>query len=519
MRCETWSGNSSGPESMATDNRRDFSDEKLEAEAVSTIIHHSDPPEKPYTVFTLAERWLITVMMGVAMFFSPMTANIYLPAMPELATSTSSSTQEIYLTVTVYIILQGISPLFVGDLADKLGRRSVYLLTFTVYVAASIGLASNQNSYAILLSLRAVQSAGCSATAAISYGVLADVAMPSERGTMLGAAMIAANIGPTIGPLLGGILTGRLSWHWIFWFLTILGSAFFLLIIVIFPETSRKIVDNGSVLATPLNRPLASLVFQYPRGAVHPPKTATPTSHLKQLKLPNPLPALRIIFYPDSSLLLWVSAIHYTAYYCLQATIPSLLSSSPYNLTTLQTGLTYLCIGVGVALGGFINGRTLDYNYRHTAARINFTINTTSGDDLTAFPIERARTRFCLLFIPLHAALLVGYGWICHFQLHIAVLLIFQFALGFLQTCIVQTFNTLLVDIFPATPSTASAAGNITRGALSAAGIAVVHPLLEAIGYGWVFTVLGLVAGISSLAAMWVMWMKSMGWRNRRLKG
>ena len=53
----------------------------------------------------------------------------------------------------------------------------------------------------------ASQSTGCPATTAISYGVLADVAMPAKRGRMLGTAMIAANTGVTLGPLLGGTIT------------------------------------------------------------------------------------------------------------------------------------------------------------------------------------------------------------------------------------------------------------------------------------------------------------------------
>ena len=222
-----------------------------------------------YTVFTRPERWLITINMGVAMFFSPMTANIYFPAIPSLSRSMNVSFQQTNLTITAYIVIQGVAPLFVGDLADKVGRRPVYILTFVVYVAASFGLAINRRSYAVLLALRMLQSAGCSATAAISYGVLADVAPPAKRGHMLGAAMVAANTGPTIGPLLGGIISDRAGWHWIFWFLTILGGSFLGILLLSFPETSRKIVKNGQYLAPRWNRPFLSSVRRYPVNAVY----------------------------------------------------------------------------------------------------------------------------------------------------------------------------------------------------------------------------------------------------------
>ena len=395
-----------------------------------------------------------------------MTANIYFPAVPSLSHGMQVSIQKINLTITAYIVLQGLAPLFVGDLADKIGRRPVYLLTFVIYIAASLGLAINKRSYAVLLALRMLQSAGCSATAAISYGVLADVAPPAKRGHMLGAAMVAANVGPTLGPLLGGIISDRAGWHWIFWFLTILGASFLAVIYTLFPETSRRIVKNGRLMAPRWNRPILSWLTNFPANALDDPDNESPSNFKGKLTIPNPVPALRIVLYRDASLVLWISAVHYMAYYCLQATMPGLFTDS-YKLNELQVGLTYLAIGAGVALGGFLNGRFLDINYRRTAKDIGFTINKTTGDDIRTFPIEKARTRFAYALILVDSMILSGYGWVCRSKIHLAVPIIFQFTLGFLQTCIVQTFNTLLVDIFPANPSTASAAGNITRCALS----------------------------------------------------
>jgi multidrug resistance protein len=483
---------------------------------VSTKAEGSTIEAANYTVFTRVERWLITIIMGVAMLFSPLTANIYFPAILSLSRAMNVTLQQVNLTITAYIVLQGIAPLFVGDLADKIGRRPVYLLTFAIYIVTSLGLAINKNSYAVLLSLRMLQSAGCSATAAISYGVLADVAPPAKRGHMLGAAMVAANTGPTIGPLLGGIISNRAGWHWIFCFLTVIGASFLVVLFVLFPETSRKIVNNGHLMAPRWNRPMLSWVRHYPANALGSPRHTRFTGTKSRSTVPNPIPALRIVLYRDASLVLWVSAVHYMAYYCLQATMPGLFVEG-YGLNELQLGLTYLAIGTGVALGGFLNGRFLDINYRRTAKDVGFTINKISGDNMSTFPIEKARTRFAYVLILLDAITLSGYGWACRAKTHIALPITFQFILGFLQTCIVQTFNTLLVDIFPQNPSTASASGNITRCALSAAGIAAVQPLLDTLGFGWVFTILAGLVGITSIIATYLIISHGMSWRSRRL--
>lgn len=143
-----------------------------------------------------------------------------------------------------------------GGLADKIGRRPVYLLTFVVYISASLRVALNRSTYAALMLLRMLQGAGCSAIAAIIYGVLADVAQPTKRGHMLGPAMVAGNTGPTIGPLLGCFISDRIGWHWIFLFVTILRSGFLVILSRLFPETSRNSVDNGRFAAPRWNRPL-----------------------------------------------------------------------------------------------------------------------------------------------------------------------------------------------------------------------------------------------------------------------
>jgi MFS family permease len=59
------------------------------------------------------------------------------------------------------MIFQGLAPTVFGDLADMAGRRPAYIIAFTIYLGANIGLAL-QNSYAALFILRCIQSTGSS---------------------------------------------------------------------------------------------------------------------------------------------------------------------------------------------------------------------------------------------------------------------------------------------------------------------------------------------------------------------
>jgi multidrug resistance protein len=364
----------------------------------------------PYTVFTRAERRMITRLIGCSMFFSPFTPNIYFPCLEEIEHAVGVSTSLINLTITTYLIVQAIAPAFYGDLADNLGRRPVYLVTFGIYVCANLGLALQQN-YAALMVLRARQSFGCSATVAIGYGVIADVATPATRGSILGPAVIATNLGPSIGPLVGGVMAARAGFRWVFWLLVIVGVAFLALLGLVFPKTGRKVVGNGSVVAPKWNRPLLQSSRQRKLIA-----TGEQRPWNKRSLIPNPFKALLVCFHRDTAMVLSISAVYYAAYYHVQASIPAIFTQV-YGLDELEVGLCYFSIGTGVILGGYINGKLMDYNYRSTAKANNITIDKVVGDDVAKFPIEKARSRMSWLLMPTSTAVIVGYGWVLRKEL------------------------------------------------------------------------------------------------------
>lgn len=70
------------------------------------------------------------------------------------------------LTVTVYMIAQGIAPSFWGSLSDVIGRRVIFIGTFLVYILANILLGITQN-YGELMAFRVLQATGSSATISI----------------------------------------------------------------------------------------------------------------------------------------------------------------------------------------------------------------------------------------------------------------------------------------------------------------------------------------------------------------
>ena len=201
--------------------------------------------EEPYSIFSSAEQWLIIFIITFAGFFSPLTANIYLPALPAVASDLNEKLESIQLSVTIFMVFQGISPLFFGSMTDTLGRRPIYIFCLVLFIAANIGLwrlpnvSPNESSgsvYAGLMILRALQACGSASVISIGSGSISDITLPSNRGGVIGVFQSGTSVGPSLGPVVGGLLAARFGWRSIFLFLFILASACTILLILFLPE-------------------------------------------------------------------------------------------------------------------------------------------------------------------------------------------------------------------------------------------------------------------------------------------
>ena len=118
--------------------------------------------------------------------------------------------------IDAYTLALATVVLTAGSLADRLGRRRVFLVGLVVFTASSLVCALS-GSIVMLDVARAVQGLGAAAMFAVSLALLAH-AYPGMRERAGALAVYGATIGASfaIGPLVGGVLTSGLSWRWIF---------------------------------------------------------------------------------------------------------------------------------------------------------------------------------------------------------------------------------------------------------------------------------------------------------------
>lgn len=479
----------------------------------------------PFTVYTMKQKRFIVFMTACAGFFSACSANIYFPALNSLSKDFHVSSTLINLTLTSYMIFQGLAPTIMGDLADMAGRRPVYILCFIIYIGACIGIALCQN-YASLFILRCLQSTGCAATIALGSGVVADIATSSERGQWMGWATAGPMVAPALGPVLGGILAQFLGWRSIFWFLVILSSCFLVPFVLFFPETGRNVVGNGSIPPQGWNMSLMNYISAR-RAAKHerPGLTRTTTNESKRaerdrlaatrkLRIPNPLNTLRLVFEKDTGLLLLYNSLVYTAFYDVTASIPYLFNQI-YGYNDLQVGLCFLPFGTGCLLAPVLCGRLLDWNFRRLAVKCGMPIDRKKAQDLKDFPLEKARIQVTWPLALIGDACLLCYGWVLQVNAPLAAPLVLQFIMGFTLTGAFNCNSVMLVDLYPLSPSTATAANNLVRCLMGAGGTAIIVIMIDSLGRGWCFTLIAAIVAFCT-PILFVLEKWGPGWREAR---
>ncbi|KAE8382082.1 major facilitator superfamily domain-containing protein [Aspergillus bertholletiae] len=496
--------------SVEEDERQPSSSPQLEDKAATSEIYH---------IFSRSKKLQMVCIVSMAAIFSPLSSNIYFPALGEVSRvsttkrkDTQGSMSLATLTVTVYMIVQGITPTFWGSISDATGRRPVFIGTFLVYMIANIALAVSTN-YGELMAFRALQAAGSAATISIGAGVIGDITTSAERGSLVGIFGGVRMLGQGIGPVIGGVLTQYLGFRSIFWFLTICAAVSLLSILIFLPETLRHIAGNGTVKLRGIHKPFLYVVVGQ-KGTITGAETSQKKPNFTWRALLAPLTFLAE---KDIFVTLFFGSIVYSVWNMVTSSTTDLFQNI-YQLSSLEVGLTFLGNGFGCISGSYLVGYLMDYNHKLTEREYckqhgypsGTRVNLKSHPD---FPIEVARMRHIWWIVGLFILATAVYG--VSLQTHIAVPIILQFIIALCSTGIFTINSALVIDLYPGASASATAVNNLIRCLVGAAGVAAVQPILDVLTAEYTFP---LLAGIT-LAMTPLLWIEGRfgaSWRRER---
>lgn len=370
--------------------------------------------------------------------------------------------------------------------------------------------------------------------------VVSDVSTPAERGKYMGFTLAGSLLGPAIGPTIGGVLAQFLGWRAIFWFLTIMGSAFLIVFAIFFPETgnnralpllvpadtdklaARSQVGNGSIPPKGWNMSLMNYLAVRKARKLHPQdqqslaeiRSQSQLGRKKKFRFPNPLRSMVIIFDMENALLLFYNAFLFAAFYDVTAAMPSQLQAN-YGYNELQIGLCFIPFGCGSLSAALTNGQLLDRNFARWCKKLGVQIKKGRNQDLSNFPIEKVRLQIALPAAYSTSILVCIFGWILDVNGPLPAMLVVLFFTSYSMSIAFNVTSTLLVDFYPRAPATATAANNLVRCGLGAGATAAIIPMINAMGRGWTFTFLTLFL-IATSPMLWAVYFWGMKWRTQR---
>ncbi|EUJ33183.1 drug resistance transporter, Bcr/CflA subfamily protein [Listeria floridensis FSL S10-1187] len=172
----------------------------------------------------------LVVVLGLLSAFGPLSLDMYLPGLPELAKDMSVGTSLAQLSLTACMIGLALGQLVIGAVSDAVGRRKPLIIGVTAYFIVSLICVFQTNIYAFLV-LRFIQGFAGGAGSVLSRAVARDHYDGKMLTRFFGFLMLINGLGPILAPIIGGGMLLFTNWRGIFILLTIIG---FLLLILSF---------------------------------------------------------------------------------------------------------------------------------------------------------------------------------------------------------------------------------------------------------------------------------------------
>jgi MFS transporter, DHA2 family, multidrug resistance protein len=314
-------------------------------------------------------KGLITASVMLATIMQALDTTIANIALPHIQANLSATQDEAAWVLTSYIVAAAVMFPLTGWLANRYGRRPVFLISILLFIAASAlcGAAVNLDQ---LVAFRMFQGVGGAALVPLSQAILFEINEPKDYGRAMSLWGMAATLPPAVGPTLGGWLTDNYSWRWVFYINLPIGLLAFAGLLMVLPRdrpvTARRFDLMGFVA---LSVAVASFQLMLDRGQLldwfSSPEIITEAviagtafyiflTHI----LSSPHPFVTPAMFKDRN---FVGAIVFlflfgVVLFATLALLPPLLQTR-FNYPVITAGLVLAPRGLGMILGMFIVGR------------------------------------------------------------------------------------------------------------------------------------------------------------------
>ncbi|KAI8888929.1 MFS general substrate transporter [Backusella circina FSU 941] len=376
-------------------------------------------------------------------------------------------------TISIFLLVNGIAPLFWAPLSERIGRRWVYITTLALYTVCTI-ICGTSSSIGVFFAFRMLQGIFACGGQAVGGGTVSDLFEPKDRGKATGIFILGTILGPTVAPICGGYVDQYLGWRWIFYIKTIMGGVLTILTFVFVKET---------------------LYIPNP-----PPPPVNFKERLGRLKF-NPLESLGLLLNIDIFLTCLPVSVAFGWFYLLVTVFP--LTFGPiYKFSTGTIGLCFLACGIGNIAGALSAGFTSDKYYNMKIKRNNGII------------VKEFRLHPILFGLPFLVVGSIFYGWFIHARLLWIAPLIALVLTNFGIMFTITTANTYLVDCYIKKSASVVSANNFTRNLLGMMFSLLGVTIRTSLGDGWTYTLMALTCLVFYLVCIPLVLKFGSNWRD-----
>ena len=259
--------------------------------------------------------------------------------------------------VSIWNLGGTIVPFLVGPLSEVYGRLPVYHVANIAFILFSTAAALSRN-VSMLIAFRFFCGLSIASTT-LNGSIVGDVFAVEQRGRAQSIMTIMPLLGPICGPIIGGFLSQNEGWRWSFWLTTIMVAAGEIGFLLLYRETYEPIIQRRNAIRLSKKTGNADLL-----------STHKQRRSLSQILGRDMLRPFKIFAIPIFLMLTTCTSLIYGYIYLTLTTITEIFEDV-YGFSQSTAGLSFLGVGLGMAVGVFVCGTTLDWHTKRMKERHN----------------------------------------------------------------------------------------------------------------------------------------------------
>lgn len=191
----------------------------------------------------------LTALLAGLSAIGPLTTDMYLPSLPDIANNLGAATAEVQLTISAYLIGFAAGQIVYGPVSDRLGRKPVLIGALALYGVASL-ICAMSTSIHMLIAARSLQAVGGCGGIVLARAIVRDLYSGARAGRELSLIAAVMALAPVLAPIAGGGLQSGFGWRVIFLVLALAALTGVLIVWLLLPETLRaRAAEPVSILS------------------------------------------------------------------------------------------------------------------------------------------------------------------------------------------------------------------------------------------------------------------------------